>query len=195
MRICGWPVWIGSALLVAGAIALGWCAWVWHEASVAQSQAKRRLERKSSAHAPAPPAAIPNLHRGDVIAELVIPRLRLSVMVLEGDDTGILRIAAGHIPGTALPQQSGNIGIAAHRDTFFRPLRMIRPNDVIDLRTPAGLSRFAVHDVEIVPPADTEVLSPAPGRDLTLVTCYPFFYIGSAPQRFIVHAQRIRAAG
>src|SRR5712691_2879870 len=111
-------------------------------------------------------------------------------MVFEGDDADILKIGAGHIPGTALPHGNGNICIAAHRDTFFRPLREIRPNDVITLRTSAGASRFAVTETEIVRPSYVKALDQAPGRDLTLVTCYPFSYIGGAPRRFIVHAKK-----
>ena len=88
--------------------------------------------------------------RGDVIGELEIPRLQVSVMVFEGDDAGILKQGAGHIPGTALPAGSGNIGIAAHRDTYFRPLRVIHANDVIALKTPAGTSRYAVTETKIV---------------------------------------------
>jgi len=113
-------------------------------------------------------------------------------MVFEGDDTGILKIGAGHIPGTSLSPGKGNVGIAAHRDTFFRPLGAIHTNDVIAWRTPAGNVRFAVTRTEIVRPSDISVLSQAPGRDLTLVTCYPFSYIGHAPKRFIVYAQRLR---
>jgi sortase A len=131
------------------------------------------------------------VRRGDVVAEIDIPRLDLSVVVFEGDDAGILEKGAGHIPGTALPSGSGNIGIAAHRDTYFRPLRAIHANDVITLKTQAGTSRYAVTETEIVPPSDVGVLAPASGRDLTLVTCYPFYYVGSAPKRFIVHARKI----
>jgi sortase A len=131
------------------------------------------------------------VRRGDVVGEIEIPRLHLSVMVFEGDDAGILEQGAGHIPGTALPTASGNMGIAAHRDTYFRPLRTIHANDVIALKTQAGTSRYAVTETEIVPPSDIGVLAPASGRDLTLVTCYPFFYVGSAPKRFIVHARKI----
>jgi sortase A len=115
----------------------------------------------------------------------------VSVMVFEGDDAGILSQGAGHIPGTALSPGSGNIGIAAHRDTYFRPLRVIHANDVIALKTPAGTSRYAVTETTIVRPSEVGVLARAPGRDLTLVTCYPFFYVGSAPERFIVHARKI----
>jgi sortase A len=131
------------------------------------------------------------VRRGDVIGELDIPRLQLSAIVFEGDDAGILREGAGHIPGTAVSPGSGNIGIAAHRDTYFRPLRFLHANDVIALKTPAGTSRYAVTETTIVQPSDVGVLAEAPGRDLTLVTCYPFYYVGKAPQRFIVHARKM----
>src|SRR5258708_5121539 len=139
----------------------------------------------------APPRVRSTVGRGDVLGELSVPRLHMSVLVFEGDDGGILKIGAGNIPGTALPLGEGNIGIAAHRDTFFRPLRSIHPNDLITLRTTTGTSQFEVTETEIVRPSYIQVLNPAPGRDLTLVTCYPFSYVGHAPKRFIVHAKRI----
>lgn len=182
--------WLGSALLVTGSLLLAWSLWVRHEASVTQARAREWLSRRNSVQV-LPPRTTPALHRGDVLGELAIPHLHLSVMVLEGDDERILRVAAGHISGTALVPGSGNIGIAAHRDTFFRALRFIRPNDLVTLKTSAGLARFAVSDVQIVRPSDTQVLAAAPGRDLTLVTCYPFYYVGSAPKRFVVHARQV----
>jgi len=171
-----------------GRCCLGWHTWRLHEAAEAQRRAKEWLSRTTVAPRLEPPR---ELHRGDVVGELKIPRLQLTVAVFEGDDAGILRLGAGHIPGTALPIASGNIGIAAHRDTYFRPLRAIRVDDVITLNTRAGASRYAVTETRIVRPSDVGVLAKAPARDLTLVTCYPFYYIGSAPERFIVHARRI----
>jgi len=193
MRRRVWTLWLASAFLAAGAALLGWCGWIWYQASAAQTRARELLQQRPALHLPAPPplAKAPALHRGDVVGELAIPRLHLSVMVLEGDDAGILKVAAGHISGTALQPGAGNIGIAAHRDTFFRPLRSIRPNDMVTFQTPAGLTSFAVSDTQIVRPTDVQVLAPAPGRDLTLVTCYPFHYLGPAPERFIVHARRV----
>ena len=190
MRRLGWLNWIGSALMIGGAAVLGWYLWTLHQQAAAQLQAKEWLARAMTVPRAAPLPA-PSTHRGDVIGELDIPRLQVSVMVFEGDDAGILRRGAGHIPGTALLPGSGNIGIAAHRDTYFRPLRAIHANDVIDLKTPAGISRYAVTETRIVRPADVGVLSPAPGRDLTLVTCYPFYYVGRAPERFVIHARKI----
>jgi sortase A len=171
-----------------GRCSLAWCGWTLYEQTAAQRRAKEWLTKTVAVHCPAP---APPVRRGDVIGELDIPRLQLSAIVFEGDDAGILREGAGHIPGTAVSPGSGNIGIAAHRDTYFRPLRFLHANDVIALKTPAGTSRYAVTETTIVQPSDVGVLAEAPGRDLTLVTCYPFYYVGKAPQRFIVHARKM----
>ncbi len=109
----------------------------------------------------------------------------------EGVDTLTLRRAAGHIPGTALPGQPGNVGIAGHRDRFFRPLRNIRRNDIITLTTLLGEYRYRVVSTKIVSPSDVGVLDPSVNEILTLVTCYPFYFVGSAPSRFIVRAERV----
>src|SRR4029077_8680332 len=114
-----------------------------------------------------------------------IGRLGLSVMVIEGTGAKALRRAAGHIAGTALPGQPGNIGISAHRDTFFRPLRNIRQDDIITLTTMGGEYRYRVVSTRVVNPSGVEVLGPSQTEVLTLVTCYPFYFVGSAPQRFI----------
>jgi len=188
MRPRGLLIWVGSALIVGGAVVLAWHSWTLHQRATAQRFAKEWLDRTPEIHRP---TLAPPMRHGDVVGELDIPRLRLSVMVFEGDDAGILSEGAGHIPGTALPPGAGNIGIAAHRDTYFRPLRAIHANDVIALKTPAGTSQYAVTETAIVQPSSIGVLSRAPGRDLTLVTCYPFFFVGPAPERFIVHARKI----
>ena len=188
MRKPKWLIWLGSALTFGGAVLLAYYCYMLHERADAQRRAREWLSRSTTAHRPAP---APPVRRGDVMAELDIPRLDLSVMVFEGDDPGILQRGAGHIPGTALPSGTGNVGIAAHRDTYFRPLRSIRANDVIALKTQTGTSRYAVTETEIVAPSDIGVLAPASGRDLTLVTCYPFYYVGRAPKRFIVHARKM----
>jgi len=145
---------------------------------------------------PPPPVAVtpkppvPSYRRGERIGEIAIPRLKVAVPVFEGDDDAILKRGAGHVPHTALPGQPGNICIAAHRDKFFRALRFIKPHDEIVLDTSQGEMRFVVNSTSIVKPTDIQVLLPAPNRDLTLVTCYPFYYVGHAPKRFIVHASR-----
>jgi sortase A len=128
-----------------------------------------------------------------VIGRLQIPRLKLSVMVREGADERTLSRAVGHIPGTALPGRLGNVGLAGHRDTFFRALRDIREDDTIELETTQGTYRYIVKSTRIVTPRDVSVLAASGGENLTLVTCYPFYYVGSAPKRFIVHAAQVSA--
>ncbi len=126
---------------------------------------------------------------GDVIGRVDVDRLGVSVAVVEGDNASELEHAAGHIDGTALPGQKGNVAIAAHRDTFFRPLKNIRNGDVIRLTTPDAIYRYRVVSTRIVRPDDVGVLRSDGGEELTLVTCYPFYFIGSAPKRFIVRAE------
>lgn len=126
-----------------------------------------------------------------LIGQLEIARLGLQAIVVEGTTYSNLRRAVGHIQGTGLPGQPGNIALSAHRDTFFRPLRNIRRNDLITLTTLTGEFRYRVVSTQIVPPSDLTVLEPGKGEILTLITCHPFYYIGTAPNRFIVRAQRI----
>jgi sortase A len=126
-----------------------------------------------------------------LIGRIEIPRLGLSVMVVEGVNSRILRRAAGHIPGTALPGQLGNVGISAHRDTFFRPLRKIQRNDIITFTTAFGDYRYRVMSTKVVNSSDVAVLDPSKNEILTLVTCYPFYFVGPAPNRFIVRAERM----
>ena len=128
-----------------------------------------------------------------LIGRMKIERLGISVVVIEGINSKTLQRAAGHIPGTALPGEPGNVGISAHRDTFFRPLRNIKGNDVITVTTPNGEFQYRVVSTQIVKPADVAVLKQTEQEVLTLVTCYPFYFIGSAPDRFIVRAHRIKS--
>jgi LPXTG-site transpeptidase (sortase) family protein len=128
---------------------------------------------------------------GSPIGRLQIPSIDLSVIVLEGTGRWTLNRAVGHIDGTALPGESGNVGIAGHRDSFFRGLRNISENDKITLTTLEGTYQYRVNDIEIVTPSDVRVLNPTPQPSLTLVTCYPFYFVGDAPKRFIVKAQLI----
>lgn len=134
------------------------------------------------------------LDAGPIVGYLDIPRLHISVPVLEGSGPNILAVAAGHIEGTSLPGPSGNMGIAAHRDKFFGPLRAIRPDDIITVRTTNGNFIYAVNRTEVVAPNNIEVLHQTTNPELTLVTCYPFRYKGPSPKRFIVHATRITDA-
>ena len=180
------------ALLGVGAALIGYCAFVTVEARVFEIRQSRRLERAakpspSSTRPGGPHRRAPRAH--EVIGKLEAPRIDLSAILLEGDDSRSLRLGAGHIPGTALPGEAGNLGIAAHRDTFFRPLRHISPNDEIDLITADHKYRYLVTSTEIVPPGAVCVLRSKGRPELTLVTCYPFYYIGPAPRRFVVHAR------
>jgi sortase A len=111
-------------------------------------------------------------------------------MIMEGTDGRTLRHAVGHIPGTALPGQQGNVALAGHRDTFFRGLRNINKDDEITLTTLHGSYRYRVDSTQVVEPRDTEVLDATTDNILTLVTCYPFYFVGPAPKRFIVRAHR-----
>lgn len=123
------------------------------------------------------------MKEGDLFGRLEVPRLNMSVMVMEGDAEKTLRLGAGHIPGTPL-------AIAGHRDSFFRPLKDIKLSDTILFTTPDGSTEYRVISTKIVGPKDTFVLDNKSGDILTLVTCYPFYYLGPAPKRFIVEAAK-----
>jgi sortase A len=180
--------WLRFALFAGAISLLAYCAFVVVDTWTFQKHERGQFERvlADRAFAAPPPAA-----DSGVIGLLDIPRLGLSVMVVEGVGKTNLRRAAGHVPGTALPGQPGNAGISAHRDTFFRPLRNILRNDVITISTVLGEYRYRVVSTQIVSPSDVAVLDSGGGEVLTLVTCYPFYFVGSAPDRFIVRAIRI----
>jgi sortase A len=112
-------------------------------------------------------------------------------MVVQGDSPSILQRAVGHLPGTALPGEAGNVALAGHRDTFFRPLRDIRSGDAITFKTLDGAFRYHVESTTVVPPSDVSSLRSLGGRTLTLITCFPFYYVGAAPDRFIVRAREV----
>jgi sortase A len=125
---------------------------------------------------------------GETVAELSIPRLKTRLYVFEGDDDQELQRGPGHIPGTAMPGAIGNAVIAGHRDTHFRVLKDIRKGDEIVVRTVDGEFRYQVRGTSIVAPEDTAALQPSTDTLLHLVTCYPFYWIGTAPKRFVVEA-------
>jgi sortase A len=129
------------------------------------------------------------------IAVLRIPKLRLEVAVLPGTDDRTLDRAVGHIDGTARPGTDGNLGIAGHRDGFFRGLKDITSGDVIEVDTMEGTDVYRVDQIRVVNPEDVWVLDPTPTRTLTLVTCHPFYFIGPAPHRFIVRAVHVGEKG
>jgi len=126
------------------------------------------------------------------LAVLRIRRLGIEVPVLEGTDEWTLNRGVGHIEGTARPGTDGNAGIAGHRDGFFRALKDVQSGDLIDLETPIGVDHYRIERSWIVAPEDVSVLAPTDAAAITMVTCYPFYFVGSAPQRFIVRAVRTK---
>ena len=194
-----------SGQWILGAVAvlmLGYCGLVladsWHFQKAERRQFEQLLHdrRETSdarirASSSTSSGVWPMAAAGGLIGRIEIPRLGLSVIVVEGVDRLILRRSVGHIPGTALPGQPGNVGISGHRDTFFRPLRNIRRDDLITLTTLLGEYRYRVVSTKIVSPSDVGVLDPGENEILTLVTCYPFYFVGFAPGRFIVRAERV----
>lgn len=125
---------------------------------------------------------------GEPLGMLEIPRLEISAVVVEGDDDRTLRRAVGHLGDSASPGEAGRVVLAGHRDTFFSNLRWVRKGDMVRMMTPRGSSVYEVKAVEIVKPGDTDAIGPSRSEMLTLVTCYPFDYVGPAPYRFLVHA-------
>jgi len=178
--------WLQGALLAVGIVLLGYCGYVALDTWIFQARESAALERFVPDKA-APPAASP----GGPIGRMQVQRLGVSVVVMEGTSDQTLRRAVGHIAGTGLPGRPGNVGIAGHRDTFFRPLRKIQADDIITLTTPRGAFRYRVESTKIVDPDNVAVLNSDGTEVLTLVTCYPFYYVGSAPRRFIVRARRV----
>jgi sortase A len=151
-------------------------------------QAEQAAVFEQQARAQAAPGAI---KPGSLVGMLDVPRLQLSTPVIEGDDTATLKRAVGHLPDTPMPWAAGNSAIAGHRDGLFRPLKDVKVGDEIRFRTTRDEYRFRVTKTTIVKPDDLSVLKPqSDAATLTLITCYPFYYVGSAPKRFVVHAAR-----
>ena len=190
--------WFERLLLVMGVVCLGYYGYVSAETALYQAWETRELDKilATVPTAPAPSAAddAPVVARrtalalGSTVGRLEIPRLGISAIVRYGSDARTLSLAVGHIPGTPLPGKSGNVGLAAHRDTFFRRLGEIRPDDEVRFVAPEGTFVYRVDGTKVVEPTDVWVLGPTSRPALTLVTCYPFSFVGSAPQRFIVRA-------
>jgi sortase A len=191
--------WTQIALLAGAAAMLSWCGFVLMDTWAFQRTERRELERLLAApqtNGLTLPAAVsvkpfPPLIAGGLFGRISIARLGVSVIVMEGTSDATLRRAAGHIAGTALPGAPGNIGISGHRDTFFRPLRNIRPDDIITLTTSLGEYQYRVVSTKVVASNDVAVLDAGRLEILTLVTCYPFYFVGGAPDRFIVRAERV----
>ena len=144
----------------------------------------------------APVAAVPHAPLAPgTLALLEIPRLKISSVVISGDSDAVLDVAVGHLSDTPAPWEPVNSVLAAHRDGLFRPLKNIRIGDEVRVRSAHGDFAYRVRETRIVNRDDLSVLNPTPKPTLTLITCYPFNYVGSAPRRFIVHADRVEQSG
>jgi sortase A len=179
---------MANLLLLAGAAGAGVWGWSALRCAIVQRRENRVFDERTR-EAPPPSPAAPGPVHGAAIGRLEIPRLHLRAMVLEGAGGDTLAVALGHVPGTALPGERGNVAIAGHRDTLFRCLRSIAKDDLIVLQTTHGTYNYHVEDTAIVKPRDVAVLAPGPYSEITLITCYPFHYVGPAPDRFIVKAR------
>jgi sortase A len=192
--------WLERGLLAVGITLAAWCAAVLVEARFhnsvpipVDSEQKLKVTQRlilpgdagAKKSAPAPSA-------GMLLGRLEAPSVKMSTAVLEGTDDGTLSRGAGHIEDTPFPGEAGNVGIAGHRDTVFRPLRNIHVGDPLELTTSDRLYRYRISKTLIVGPDDVYVLDPTKNAMLTLVTCYPFEYVGHAPRRFIVQAELVK---
>jgi sortase A len=189
-------------LLAAGLFTLAYVAYVVVETSAYQADQRRVFAEARSASPPEPPSSVPVADAppaaaiprdGEWLGEIEIPRLGIDVGVVQGESPRLLERAAGHVTDTPLPGEPGNVVFAAHRDTFFRPLEHVQPGDQITVKTRTGDFHYVVESTIVVGAGDLWVLAPIGGRTLTLITCFPFGYIGAAPDRFVVRARETPA--
>ena len=199
--------WAQRALFACAVLFLGYCGFALADAWIFQRRESRDFDRLLSDQRVVASGGAPQLFRqgflknspkgapaaatDGLIGRIKIPRLLLSAVVVEGIGRTTLRRVVGHIPGTALPGQPGNVGLAGHRDTLFRPLKDLRIQDEIQFSTLRGDFKYVVESLIIVEPDNVAVLAPSQENELTLVTCYPFFYVGPAPRRFVVRARQV----
>lgn len=179
--------WAEFVLFAVTTAVLGYVACVGISGRLVQMHGRMKINENHQQFIPAAPK------EGTLLGEIRIPRIGVSSVILEGTEDNTLRKAVGHIHGTALPGRAGNICLAGHRDTFFRPLRRIAEGDEILITSSPGQVTYRVQSVQIVGPEDVQVLDQTTSDTLTLVTCYPFHYVGTAPKRFIVRAVRTAA--
>lgn len=187
--------WIANILLAAGIVLVG--VWAWSNLrgliyqSVHNQEFDRRVHKRGPEAESRQPNRAPALRNGEVVGRLIVPRLHLRAIVREGAGEDTLAVALGHIPGTALPGPTGNVGVAGHRDTLFRALREIRQDDLIEFETLHGNYSYRVRIMKVVNPKSVDVLQASQSPEITLVTCFPFHYLGPAPNRFIVQASLV----
>ena len=168
-----------------GILALAYAGFVFADSHAYQALEMKRFEQADRLREPQ------ILVEGDVIGKIQVPRLRLNAVVVQGDSPATLRRAVGHLSKSALPGEWGNVALAGHRDTFFRPLRDIRLGDEIRFQTRERSFEYRVESIEVVAPTDIRVLKAWTGHDLTLLTCFPIHYVGPAPKRLVVRAREV----
>lgn len=176
--------------LVGGLWGLGCATFAVLDARAYQAIALSNLPKLSNLPRTSPARVSRVVAEGELVGEIDIPSLELKIAVVQGESSKILRRAVGHLPATALPGDPGNVVLAGHRDTFFRPLRNIQVGDAIAIVTPDGKFEYQVESTEVVSPEDVQALQSTGENTLTLITCFPFYYVGPAPKRFIVRARQ-----
>lgn len=207
MRILEWGLWLLGALMIAAYVmALGW-----RENQRHSGLAEFKTLKQQAALLPAPvanlvltaaavdptpppaPAPRPAVSKDAPIAVLRIGRIELEVAVGPGTTDAILRRGAGWIEGTSVPGGDGNVAISAHRDSHFRRLKELEPGDLIELESLERTQQYRVAQMSVVEPSAVQVLAEVGAPVLTLVTCYPFHFVGNAPQRYVVRAVAVEA--
>ncbi len=192
-----WRIWMSRALMAFGVVCLVYYSIVTVHTWRFQRAAKSRVDQTVAIErAPTVRTAKPDGSKspvtGEIIGRIDLPRLQLSAAVAEGDDDKTLEKAVGHLPDTPLPWlRRGNVALAAHRDGLFRRLEHIRLDDEVNFLTVRGEFRYRVTKTHIVDPDDVWVIAPTSTPTITLITCYPFSFIGNAPRRFIVQAELV----
>ena len=204
-------VFVSRVLIVAGLALIAWPVYVSTDSAIAQWSGRRQLaravqaERALKSQAPVRDAQDetivvrkpgtapePTVARGSVLGQFDVPRLGLSYVLLEGTDSRTLDRSVGHVEGTGLPGTAGNVSIAGHRDRHFRKLEWIQRDDQIVLTSPGGAQYvYRVEWSRILKPGDIQVLDASYGPAITLITCFPFDFVGPAPMRYVVHASQI----
>jgi sortase A len=188
--------WIERVLLAAGCLLLGYCAAAWIDSRYHQFagnlQLDRLLRNRSEAQAPATSPVYEPSH-GELIGRVAVARLGLSAVVFEGTDDAVLNRGVGHLTGSAMPaEKSGNVVLAGHRDSFFRDLRNVRSGDIVTVTTESGTRNYEIESEKVVEPTEVSVEAPTDTPSLTLITCYPFSFIGHAPKRYILRGEDVQ---
>jgi sortase A len=185
-----------TGLFTISAILLAWWLYATSESVIYQKVQSARLQKAlRERNEPAGPfkavAARASSRASGLIGKIEIPRLELSAIISEGIEEGTLKRAVGHVPQTAFPGEAGNVGLAGHRDSFFRNLKDVSPSDTVLITTPDGTFTYLIDTTLIVLPDRGDLLDSTAVPTVTLVTCYPFSYWGRAPKRFVVQAHQL----